>query len=87
MESNGISNDIGTDGSHSITTPWLSADASKHKIETFSLLPFNRLYLWTLDVCVRNLVCGTDGEAVYVMENLDLGWLVTQAFGLLILVK
>ena len=68
------SNGIGTDGSHSITTPWLSADTSKHKIETFSLLPYNRLPVNSLDVCARNLVCGTDGEAVYVLEDLDLGW-------------
>ena len=53
-------------------TPWLSADASKHKIETFSLLPYNRSPVNSMDVTGQNLVCGTDGEAVYILENLDL---------------
>jgi hypothetical protein len=26
-----------------------------------------------MDVTGQNLVCGTDGEAVYIVENLDLG--------------
>ena len=53
-------------------TPWLSVDASKHKIETFSLLPYNRSPVNTFDVTEQNLVCGTDGESVYIIENLDL---------------
>ncbi|XP_028413441.1 nucleoporin Nup43-like [Dendronephthya gigantea] len=61
----------GVDSSNT-PTPWLSADASKHKIETFSLLPYNRSAVNSLDVTGQNLVCGTDGEAVYVLENLDL---------------
>ena len=58
--------------SSSAPTPWLSADASKHKIETFSLLPYNRSPVNSLDVTGQNLVCGTDEEAVYILENLDL---------------
>ena len=58
--------------SSSTPTPWLSADASKHKIETFSLLPYNRSPVNSLDVTGQNLVCGTDEEAVYILENLDL---------------
>lgn len=57
----------------STPTPWLSADASKHKIETFSLLPYNRPAVNSMDVTGQNLVCGTDGEAVYILDNLDLG--------------
>ena len=62
-----------TRGTSSVTTPWLSADASKHKIETFSLLPYNRLPVNSLDVSSRNLVCGTDCEAIYTVTNLDIG--------------
>ena len=61
----------GADASNT-PTPWLSADASKHKIETFSLLPYNRSPVNSLDVTGQNLVCGTDGEAVYILENLEL---------------
>lgn len=58
--------------SNHVPTPWLSADASKHKIETFSLLPYNRSSVNSIDISGQNLVCGTDAEAVYILENLDL---------------
>ena len=61
------------DNTRNAATPWLSADVSKHKIETFSLLPYNRLPVNSLDVSSRNLVCGTDGDAVYIVKNLDIG--------------
>lgn len=71
---NGVANGDTPHGNHdNATTPWFSADVSKDKIETFSLLSNNRLPVNSVDVSACNLVCGTDGEAVYVLENLELG--------------
>ena len=56
----------------SSTTAWLYVDANKHKIETFSLLPFNRLPVNTIDIESRTLLCGTDGEAIIMVKEIPI---------------
>uniref|UniRef100_A0ABM0LZ64 Nucleoporin Nup43-like n=1 Tax=Saccoglossus kowalevskii TaxID=10224 RepID=A0ABM0LZ64_SACKO len=55
------------------SSPWLSNDASKHRnLEVTTLLPHNKMPVNTIDIESNNLLCGTDGEAVYVVRNLTL---------------
>jgi len=49
---------------------WLYIDANKHRMETFSLLPFNKLSVNTFDVDLSNLICGTDGEVIMLVQDI-----------------
>ena len=49
---------------------WLYIDANKHKMETFSLIPFNKSAVNTFDVNGSSLICGTDGEAVIIVTDI-----------------
>lgn len=51
-------------GSQSISV-WLAGDASKANLETTHMLPSQTLSVNSLDVLGQCLVCGTDGEAIY----------------------
>lgn len=62
----------GMDMSASAVSPWLSVDATKHRMETFSLLSDNRLSINSLDIESRHLVCGCDCEAIFVICDLIL---------------
>lgn len=45
---------------------WLSGDSSKGRLETTHMLPSQTLSVNSLDVLGQCLVCGTDGEAIFV---------------------
>lgn len=49
---------------------WLYVDANKHKMETFSLIPFNKSAINTFDIYGSSLICGTDGEALIVVNDI-----------------
>jgi len=51
---------------------WLHVDANKHKMETYSLIPFNKSAVNCFDICGSSLLCGTDGEAVIVVNDIPL---------------
>jgi len=51
---------------------WLNVDANKHKMETYSLIPFNKSAVNCFDICGSSLLCGTDGEAVIVVNDIPL---------------
>lgn len=53
-------------GNQSIISAWLSGDSGKGQLETTHILPTQTLSVNSLDVLGQCLVCGTDGEAVYV---------------------
>ena len=52
------------------TSPWLSVDATKHKLEIHSLLPHNRLGINSLDIESKHLLGGSDCEAVIFIRDL-----------------
>jgi len=52
------------------TSVWLYVDANKHKMETFSLLPFNKSAVNTFDVNASRLICGTDNEALIAVNDI-----------------
>ncbi|KAL9969117.1 hypothetical protein ACROYT_G021289 [Oculina patagonica] len=66
----GISNGAGVGGGYDNISPWLSVDATKHKMETFSLLPYNRLSINSLDIQSRHLLSGSDCEAIFIVKDL-----------------
>lgn len=53
-------------GNQSLINAWLSGDSSKGRLETTHMLPSQTLTVNSLDVLGQCLVCGTDGEAVFV---------------------
>ncbi|KAK1805532.1 hypothetical protein P4O66_019831 [Electrophorus voltai] len=53
-------------GNQSLISAWLSGDSSKGRLETTHMLPSQTLSVNSLDVLGQCLVCGTDGEAVYI---------------------
>lgn len=65
-----VGNGVGTGGGYDTTSPWLSVDATKHKLETYSLLPYNRLSLNSLDIESKHLLSGCDCEAVFIIRDL-----------------
>ena len=65
-----IGNGAGTGGGYDSLSPWLSVDATKHKMETFSLLPYNRLSINSLDILSRHLLSGSDCEAIFMIKDL-----------------
>ena len=58
--------------STSTTSPWLSGAIQQGKVEIVNLIPDNRISVNSLDIESRHLVCGTDGEALFVIPNLTL---------------
>ena len=54
------------------TSPWLSGAIQQGKVEIVNLIPDNRISINSLDIESRHLICGTDGEALFVMPNLTL---------------
>ncbi|XP_067049328.1 nucleoporin Nup43-like [Acropora muricata] len=65
-----IGNGAGIGGGYDNLSPWLSVDATKHKMETFSLLPYNRLSINSLDILSRHLLSGSDCEAIFMIKDL-----------------
>lgn len=53
-------------GNQSLVSAWLSGDSSKGRLETTNMLPSQTLSVNSLDILGQCLVCGTDGEAIYV---------------------
>lgn len=53
-------------GGQSLISAWLSGDSSKNRLETTHMLPSQTLSVNSLDVLGQCLVCGTDGEAIFV---------------------
>lgn len=53
-------------GNQSLISAWLSGDSSKGRLETSHMLPSQTLSVNSLDVLEQCLVCGTDGEAIFV---------------------
>ena len=51
------------------TSPWLSSEAVKHKVETHSLVSKQPLPVNSLDVVGHSVVFGGDNEAFYVLHN------------------
>jgi len=67
-------NDTAVDGTE-VPTPssiWLHVDANKHMMETFSLIPFNKSAVNCFDISGNSLICGTDGEAIIVVNDIPL---------------
>ena len=62
---------IGKVGSESFTSSWLASDATKHRLEITDLLPGNTMPVNTLDIHGNTLLCGTDGEQIYTINNLN----------------
>ena len=62
---------LGGGGSTS-TSPWLSGAIQQGKVEIVNLIPDNRISVNSLDIESRHLVCGTDGEALFIIPNLTL---------------
>lgn len=50
---------------------WLYVDANKKKLETFSLLPFNKMAVNSFDLNHSSLVCSTDAESIMFVHNLQ----------------
>ncbi|XP_037099978.1 nucleoporin Nup43 [Syngnathus acus] len=53
-------------GNQSLIDAWLSGDSSKGRLETTHMLPSQTLSVNSLDILGQCLVCGTDGEAIFV---------------------
>ncbi|MBN3315779.1 NUP43 protein, partial [Atractosteus spatula] len=53
----------------SLISSWLSSDSSKGRLETTNMLPGETMSVNSLDVLGQHLVCGTDGEAIYVSRH------------------
>ena len=51
---------------------WLYVDANKHKMETYSLVSFNRSAVNTFDVNASRLICGTDSESLIIVNDIPL---------------
>ncbi|XP_077408006.1 nucleoporin Nup43 isoform X2 [Vanacampus margaritifer] len=56
-------------GNQSLVNTWLSGDSSKGRLETTHMLPSQTLSVNSLDVLGKCLVCGTDGEAIFVNRH------------------
>ncbi|EDO33534.1 predicted protein [Nematostella vectensis] len=59
-----------TSAADTSVSPWLSVDATKHRMETYSLLADNRLSINCLDIESRHLLCGSDCEAIFVIYDM-----------------
>lgn len=56
-------------GNQSFINTWLSGDSSKARLETTHMLPSQTLSVNSLDILGQCLVCGTDGEAIFVNKQ------------------
>ncbi|CAB1342870.1 unnamed protein product [Coregonus sp. 'balchen'] len=59
-------------GNQSLISSWLTGDSSKGRLETTHMLPSQTLSVNSLDVLGQCLVCGTDGEAIYVNRRVPI---------------
>ena len=55
-----------------LASPWLYIDTNKDRMETYSLLPFNKLSVNSIDIDSNALLCGTDGEALIIVQDLPI---------------
>ncbi|XP_066555221.1 nucleoporin Nup43 [Amia ocellicauda] len=53
----------------SLISSWLNNDSSKGRLETTNMLPSQTMSVNSLDVLGQCMVCGTDGEAIYVTKR------------------
>ncbi|KAJ8008973.1 hypothetical protein DPEC_G00083980 [Dallia pectoralis] len=53
-------------GNQSLISAWLTGDSGKGRLEATHMLPSQTLSVNSLDVLGQCLVCGTDGEAIYI---------------------
>lgn len=60
---------VSAGGNQSLISAWLSGDSSKGRLETTHMLPSQTLSVNSLDVLGQYLVCGTDGEAIFVNKQ------------------
>ncbi|XP_043925254.1 nucleoporin Nup43 isoform X2 [Protopterus annectens] len=59
-----------TSVNQSVSSAWLTMDTSKGRLEITNLLPSYTMSVNSLDVLEQCLVCGTDGEAIYVTKKM-----------------
>lgn len=52
------------------TSPWLSTEAVKHKVETHSLVTKQPLPVNSVDVLGQSVIFGGDNEAFYILNNI-----------------
>ncbi|KAL0967357.1 hypothetical protein UPYG_G00251220 [Umbra pygmaea] len=63
---------IAPSGNQSLVSAWLTGDSGKGRLETTHMLPSQTLSVNSLDVLGQCLVCGTDGEAIYVNRQVPI---------------
>lgn len=51
---------------------WLYIDANKHKMDTYSLLPFKKGSINCFDVTMETLICGTDNESIVIVNDIPI---------------
>ncbi|RDD45858.1 Nucleoporin Nup43 [Trichoplax sp. H2] len=52
------------------TNPWLISDVIRNKIRITSVAPHNKLPINSCDIINQDLICGTDGEAIIIAQDL-----------------
>lgn len=55
-------------------SPWISSDTSASNVDINHVLPSLTMPVNCVDVEGNSLVCGTDGEALYLVNDLFLHW-------------
>ncbi|KAK2154683.1 hypothetical protein LSH36_260g01003 [Paralvinella palmiformis] len=53
-----------------VSSPWLSSEASKQCLDITDLMTGNTMPVNTLDIVDTTLLCGTDGGQIYTVKNL-----------------
>jgi len=61
---------LSIDNLNSTSSPWLSSEAVKHKVETTSLVSKQPLPINSLDVLGHSVLFGGDNEAFYILNNI-----------------
>ena len=61
-----------TAGSGTSYSPWMLDDSTRAEILATNLIPWHRLPVHSLDIQMRHLVCGTDSEAIILMNDLSI---------------
>ena len=59
-------------GTGSVTSPWLSDAVQQGKVNIHDYSPGKRLSVNSLDMESERLVCGTDGETLFIAPSLTL---------------